>query len=233
MADGDFPMLLGMIARCGSTIDVRVSARSNIFGAGIAERPDPAGGGGGVSPACVPVPRSVTTMILETVRGRRLVLEPPRVLGRRPGQLLPPVFVRHRREGPGRDPRRRGHDGRVRRGSRARRRDRSRRARLRHHVARPDRLPRRRLPARRAGYVPATVRPRPRRGLRVRAIRAAPAAGLLHRGRSDLRGADPALPRARRRDPSLPRVRGRVRVGRPSRLLRRQLGGASARLMFG
>ena len=69
MADGDFPMLLGMIARCGSTIDVRVSARSNIIGAGIAERPDPAGGGGGVSPACVPVPRSVTTMILETVRG--------------------------------------------------------------------------------------------------------------------------------------------------------------------
>ena len=58
-----------MVARCGSAIDVRVPARANIFGAGIAERPDPAGGGGGVSPVCVPVPRKVTTMILETVRG--------------------------------------------------------------------------------------------------------------------------------------------------------------------
>jgi len=69
MADGDFPMLLGMIARCGSTIDVRVSARSNIFGAGIAERPDPAGGGGGVSPSACRSRGASRPWILETVRG--------------------------------------------------------------------------------------------------------------------------------------------------------------------
>jgi hypothetical protein len=34
---------------------VRVPARSNIFGAGISELPAPAGGGGGVAPACVAV----------------------------------------------------------------------------------------------------------------------------------------------------------------------------------
>jgi hypothetical protein len=66
---GEYVMRLAMIARCGSTIDARVPARANIFGAGIAQRPDPAGGGGGVAPVCVPVPRKVTTMILEEVRG--------------------------------------------------------------------------------------------------------------------------------------------------------------------
>jgi hypothetical protein len=68
-ADGGFPMRPAMIARCGSTADVRVPARANIFGAGIAERPRPGGGGGGVAPVCVPVPQGVLTMVVEHARG--------------------------------------------------------------------------------------------------------------------------------------------------------------------
>ena len=159
MADGDFPMLLGMIARCGSTIDVRVSARSNIFGAGIAERPDPAGGGGGVSPACVPVPRSVTTMILETVRGGVSFSSHPGFSDGAQGSFFhrcsfgtdAKVRVVIRADGATTDAcgAAAGLGGAIDPAGLV----------SGINVARPDRLPRRRLPARRAGYVPATVRP--------------------------------------------------------------------------
>lgn len=66
---GGFPMRFAMIARCGSSVEVRVPAKANIFGAGIAQLPQPAGGGGGVSPICVNVPLQVATLTVERTAG--------------------------------------------------------------------------------------------------------------------------------------------------------------------
>jgi hypothetical protein len=48
---------------------VRVFARSNIFGAGIDELPAPAGGGGGVTPACIVVADDVSHIRVTRVTG--------------------------------------------------------------------------------------------------------------------------------------------------------------------
>lgn len=46
-----------------------MSSRANIFGAGIAELPDPAGGGGGVAPVCVALPVDVKAVLVDGATG--------------------------------------------------------------------------------------------------------------------------------------------------------------------
>jgi hypothetical protein len=52
----------GRIEPCGSAVTVEVPGTSNIFGAGIAELPAPAGGGGGSEPPCVSISRGTSTI---------------------------------------------------------------------------------------------------------------------------------------------------------------------------
>ena len=52
----------GRIEPCGSAVTVEVPGTSNIFGAGIADPPAPAGGGGGSEPPCVSIPRGTSTI---------------------------------------------------------------------------------------------------------------------------------------------------------------------------
>jgi hypothetical protein len=50
------------IEPCGSVVRLEVPGTSNIFGAGIAEPPAPAGGGGGSQPPCLSIPRGASTI---------------------------------------------------------------------------------------------------------------------------------------------------------------------------
>ena len=50
------------MAPCESAVTVEVLGTSNIFGAGIAKLPAPAGGGGGSEPPCVSIPRGTSTI---------------------------------------------------------------------------------------------------------------------------------------------------------------------------
>jgi hypothetical protein len=54
---------------CSRDRTVHVFARSNIFGAGIDELPAPAGGGGGVTPACIVVEDDVNHIRVTRVTG--------------------------------------------------------------------------------------------------------------------------------------------------------------------
>jgi hypothetical protein len=49
---------------CGSVVRLEVPGTSNIFGAGIADPPAPAGGGGGTAPPCVSFPPTVTSILI-------------------------------------------------------------------------------------------------------------------------------------------------------------------------
>jgi len=50
------------IQLCGSAIRLEVPGTSNIFGAGVAQPPAPAGGGGGSHPPCLSIPRGTSTI---------------------------------------------------------------------------------------------------------------------------------------------------------------------------
>jgi hypothetical protein len=48
---------------------ITVSSQANIFGAGITDLPDPAGGGGGVAPVCVLLPVGVMAVVVKRANG--------------------------------------------------------------------------------------------------------------------------------------------------------------------
>jgi hypothetical protein len=52
-----------------SSRTVTVSSQANIFGAGIADLPEPAGGGGGVTPVCVPLAVGVKAVVVNRATG--------------------------------------------------------------------------------------------------------------------------------------------------------------------
>jgi hypothetical protein len=51
-------------SRCDVASTIEVPGSSNIFGAGIADPPAPAGGGGGTAPPCVSFPSTVTSILI-------------------------------------------------------------------------------------------------------------------------------------------------------------------------
>ena len=51
-------------SRCDAASTIEVPGTSNIFGAGIADPPAPAGGGGGTAPPCVSFPSTVTSILI-------------------------------------------------------------------------------------------------------------------------------------------------------------------------
>jgi hypothetical protein len=51
-------------SRCEAASTIKVSGTSNIFGAGIADPPAPAGGGAGTAPPCVSFPSTVTSILI-------------------------------------------------------------------------------------------------------------------------------------------------------------------------
>jgi hypothetical protein len=59
------PSPTGPIEQCGFAVTLEVPGTSNIFGAGIAELPAPAGGGGGSDPPCISIPRGTSIIRLD------------------------------------------------------------------------------------------------------------------------------------------------------------------------
>jgi hypothetical protein len=51
-------------SRCEAASTIKVSGTSNIFGAGLADPPAPAGGGAGTAPPCVSFPSTVTSILI-------------------------------------------------------------------------------------------------------------------------------------------------------------------------
>jgi hypothetical protein len=51
-------------SRCEAASKIKVSGTSNIFGAGLADPPAPAGGGAGTAPPCVSFPSTVTSILI-------------------------------------------------------------------------------------------------------------------------------------------------------------------------
>jgi hypothetical protein len=82
-------------SRCDAALRIEVAGTSNIFGAGIADPPAPAGGGGGTAPPCVSLPSTVTSISVRaagTVQFVRSDDDGPfhRCVGGPPGAFAPP-----------------------------------------------------------------------------------------------------------------------------------------------
>jgi hypothetical protein len=88
---------LSMIApRCDAASTIEVAGTANIFGAGIAGPPAPAGGGGGTTPPCVSFPSTVTSISIRAAgtvqfaRSNDDAVHFHRCVGGPPGAFAPP-----------------------------------------------------------------------------------------------------------------------------------------------
>jgi hypothetical protein len=82
-------------SRCGAASTIEVAGTSNIFGAGIADPPAPAGGGGGTAPPCVSFPSTVTSISIRAAGTVQFARSDDdvhfhRCVGGPPGAFAPP-----------------------------------------------------------------------------------------------------------------------------------------------
>jgi hypothetical protein len=82
-------------SRCDAALRIEVAGTSNIFGAGIADPPAPAGGGGGTAPPCVSFPSTVTNISIRAAGTVQFVRSDDdvhfyRCVGGPPGAFAPP-----------------------------------------------------------------------------------------------------------------------------------------------
>jgi hypothetical protein len=83
-------------SRCDTASTIEVLGTSNIFGAGIADPPAPAGGGGGTAPPCVSFPSTVTSILIRATgtvsfsQGGNDDVHFHRCVGGPPGAFAPP-----------------------------------------------------------------------------------------------------------------------------------------------